>query len=618
MAPLSKTKRVRLSKTMLTLTLFLQGAATAFSQPPSEESPRGTQPTANRPEESPSVAFDPTQSTALFVGVRSFTHDEKLIEVPYAVDDAVDLAHLFALDFNVRLVEPNHVVLALSGEPVKPQSQQRLEALLAAGATLHSASKTDIYLLLRQQTQDVGPDGFLIVGMATHGFSHEGIHYLAAADSMLSFRDTAVKAAQLFDAISQSEASRSLVFLDACRERLSKVRAVGPDPATLMSQALSDAIASARGQVVFSAARPGRYAYDDPRRKNGVFTAALIDGLRCDAETDDHGFVTVDTLAAYVNDQVVTWTRKHRLGEPRRGIEVNLGGDAAQLPLASCSRVVAPASQPVTARVIDHYFNVFSESGYRLWGHSVSGRIVRAEVADLNGDGKNEVVVGVDTGGEDTGKILAYGFSGELLWSRDTTEEFNYSGGRSERMTVRSFTVADLFRRGTREVLALSVDAQGWYQSILTIWDANGKKLASYWHPGHLQQIVIGAPTPEHPQRIIVGGLNNDLRPVLKTQHSVGAVFMLDPQKVGGEAPPYFGNSRRGSHLWYGILLPENQSIGSLEILDRNDDGRKDISVWTSTGHVFYIDFEGQVIAKGRGDSAKGDSQFRLLVERRN
>src|SRR5947207_13996351 len=58
-----------------------------------------------------SPLFDPQQSAALFVGISNF--DDKQIEkVPYAVDDAVDLAYEVAIDHRPRLVVPNAVVLA--------------------------------------------------------------------------------------------------------------------------------------------------------------------------------------------------------------------------------------------------------------------------------------------------------------------------------------------------------------------------------------------------------------------------------------------------------------------------------------------------------------------------
>ena len=63
--------------------------------------------------------FDASESAGLFVGVRSF-RDSWFAEVPFAVDDAVDLAYLFALQ--LALIAPERVVLALSGEPVKAES----------------------------------------------------------------------------------------------------------------------------------------------------------------------------------------------------------------------------------------------------------------------------------------------------------------------------------------------------------------------------------------------------------------------------------------------------------------------------------------------------------------
>src|ERR1700686_2757436 len=90
-------------------------------------------PPPGRPSEADvSGGFDPAQSAALFVGVRDFTYDETVTEVRYAVDDAVDLAYVLAIGGKPHLVEPGRVILALSGDPQKPRSQQKLEALIAA------------------------------------------------------------------------------------------------------------------------------------------------------------------------------------------------------------------------------------------------------------------------------------------------------------------------------------------------------------------------------------------------------------------------------------------------------------------------------------------------------
>src|SRR5690242_12358245 len=79
------------------------------------------------------------QSTDLYVVEQKFPHDYALT-VPYAVDDAVDLAYQFSLDQRSSLVPPRRVVLALSGKPQKEESKRRLEELLAAEARVERAT----------------------------------------------------------------------------------------------------------------------------------------------------------------------------------------------------------------------------------------------------------------------------------------------------------------------------------------------------------------------------------------------------------------------------------------------------------------------------------------------
>ena len=82
----------------------------------------------------------------------------------------------------------------------------------------------------------------------------------------------------------------------------------------------------------------GGYAYDDGERGNGVFTASIVDGLRCQAESDARGFVTVEGLRRFVNQQVAEWIRVKKGRELARGagIEANLGGPVSKMPLARC------------------------------------------------------------------------------------------------------------------------------------------------------------------------------------------------------------------------------------------------------------------------------------------
>lgn len=281
------------------------------------------------------TVFDAADSAALFVGVREFTYDKTLTEVRYAVDDAIDLAFVLAIDRKPRLVEPQRVILALSGDPHKPESQRNLEALIAAGAAVQPAGHSDVLTLLERQSRVAGRDGILIVAFATHGISIEGTQYLLTASSLLQHRETTVSEMKVREIASRSDAGRSLILLDACRQRLtSNTRDGEPDP--LSAAALLRAMAGVNGQVVFSAAAADDYAYDDDVRRNGVFTAAFIDGLRCGAPTDADGFITVDTLAAYVEERVLWWIRKNRDPRARRATQLHCEGRTKLMPLTAC------------------------------------------------------------------------------------------------------------------------------------------------------------------------------------------------------------------------------------------------------------------------------------------
>jgi hypothetical protein len=276
-----------------------------------------------------------SDSAALFVGVREFLYDDTLSEVKYGVDDAIDLAHALALERMPHLVEANRIVLALSGDPQKPQSQRNLEALKAAGASVRSATQSDVLKLLDQQAAVVGRNGVLIVAFATHGVNYEGTQYLLTASSMLQHRETGVTETRVRDIVAQARVPRALILIDACRAALTSDTRNGPDPRS--AAALLRDLAAINGQVVFSAAAPGAYAYDDDVRRNGVFTSMVIDGLRCGASTDERGYVTVETLRAYVEDHVLDWIRRnHRDPDAKQATQIQSEGRSSAMPLAVC------------------------------------------------------------------------------------------------------------------------------------------------------------------------------------------------------------------------------------------------------------------------------------------
>ncbi|HEV7766159.1 MAG TPA: hypothetical protein VGQ76_14235 [Thermoanaerobaculia bacterium] len=544
---------------------------------------------------------------------------EKLVEVRYAVDDAIDLAYLFAFDAKVALVQPRRIVLALSGKPEKAESVERLKTLTEAGAVVESAGHTDVLALLESQAQTVGPNGILIAAFATHGFmGAQGNQYLVAGDSMLRHPETLLKDVKIRDLASRSDARRSLVLIDACRERMTVTRGAAPEP--MLAAPPLRPIRGVVGQAVLSAAGAGGYAYDDDVRRNGVFTAAVLDGLSCGASVDPEGRITAPALGTFVNGRVTAWIRKYRDPNVEEGIQIHYDGGMLDMALATCGTTAKPGlaprvpvnAEPAIVRIAEGSFSVLSDDGFRLWGGRVDGMVRRGVVADLDGDGKREVVIGVEHG-QDSGKIFAFGGDGKKLWVADTTLPYNYGVARSGRMAITDLVTAELFQKGKRQVIAVAIDSQGWLDSNLTVFDQNGQRIGLYWHPGHLHKVIAGPIDPGGKVRIVAAGVTNSFTTAPRGAGYLAVVFLLDPADVRGEAPPHEGLADEGSQLWYGFITPQGQTVQRLELVDGDQDGQNEISVWTSTNHIFYLDVAGNVMSRSAADSATGNASFSLL-----
>lgn len=280
-------------------------------------------------------AFDASQSAGLFVGVRTFRDDGDLKEVPYAVDDAVDLAHRFALGVSPPLIPANRVVLALAGDPQKTESSERLEALLAAGARKAEAFPSDIEDWLKEQAEAAGEAGLLVVAFATHGLKQRQYEYLLTTSSLKhQIPETSVGVRTVLRAVESSRAWRRLVLLDACRENL---KPGSRSPTNAKRLQLDEALA-AEGQVVL-AARPNAVLYDDPLRGQGVFTAAVLDGMSCEGPLAKDGFVTVEELANHVDASVAKWERARPAipgDRSRGGISRTIEGSLGRFALVHC------------------------------------------------------------------------------------------------------------------------------------------------------------------------------------------------------------------------------------------------------------------------------------------
>lgn len=481
--------------------------------------------------------YSRAESTGLFVGVQKFPHDENLT-VPFAADDAVDLAYKFSLDQRSSLIPPRRVVLALSGEPRKEESKQRLQELREAGAEVADATSGDILQLLQQQTARAGDDGIVVFSLATHGFlDNQGDAYVLGSTSDIGSPETALRLATLLDVA--GKATRSLVFIDACRDRSGASRGPAHDPRT--AAPMIEKMARVEGQVVFYAAAPGQVAYDDEVRQNGVFTGAVLDGLDCKASTP-RGQVVAETLHTFVERQVRGWIQARNKPGGSPATQISMEGSTRNMPLAQCWR---SKKFPIRIVVEGSKISAYDRDTNPLWHKELARPILRAEAADLDADAFYEVVVGTGD------SLTAFDRDGREIWKRSV-----------DGMSLAAFTTGDLAHKHTSQVVALWTAG---LTSRLTVVDSDGNERSSGDYTGHLQNVAIMLPTNRHDPIIAVT--------------SKDRVFGIDAKKL--------------STRWCRLLSSPGDTIRELQILDRDSKWR-DIAVSTKNG-VTMFDYQGAI-----------------------
>ena len=503
------------------------------------------------------VTFDPAEAAALCVGIEKF-EDNSVEKVQFAVDDAVDLAYAFAIE--MQLVSPTRLILALNGTPKKPASKERLQKLKDAGATLVAATSKHILESLQQQARAAGRRGLLIVTFATHGFSEKGTPYLLASTSTFPHTDTSLSASDLLDFAAQTGAARSLILIDACRERISTARSGLPDP---ISRALfMDRMNKTRGQAVLWAAAAGGYAYDDPDLKNGVFTHYVLKGLRCGAAKDGRGFITFNTLASYVEQNVRQWIVTHRRKDVGSATQQSVDGSAEDMPLILCERppeaAAPPPPNPATVKIAGNSLQLFSPEQIPLGRGTVRGTIADSKIADLLDDGVSEAVIGV-ADGEDAGNIIVLDGNGRELWRRDVND-----GLPAARMGITAL-LAEPFVRGSnrRQIAALSSLGAG---SRLTFFEPDGTRHKPLSFARHMSMLMFLETGGGWSKLVAAGG---------------DVVVLVNPYKLEPE------------ELW-STRVPGR--VERLEIADCNADFKPDIRVGTSGGPS-CLDREGNLLS---------------------
>ena len=249
----------------------------------------------------------------------------------------------------------------------------------------------------------------------------------------------------------------------------------------------------------------------------------------------------------------------------------------------SLSSIVPEAvdNNVVKVTIEERSITAFNEKGKVSWIKNLRTDIACHVLCDSNKDGVNEIILGTDHKGDNPGTVYVFDSNGIELWKYKVGTGCREVFHRSETFIITHILVNDLSGDDKKEVLVNSHNVP-WYPNKLLLFNVNGSVIGEYWHPGHVKDVKVADINNDGCKEIVGGGVNNDLG-------YIPIVFVLDPQNVIGQAPPYYGNAPQASEKNYKqIPKSEVSPEGSIVTKISFDAGRIVASI--DDGRFFYYD----------------------------
>jgi tetratricopeptide (TPR) repeat protein len=180
------------------------------------------------------------------------------------------------------------------------------------------------------------PDDYFVIFFASHGDVEENagreVPYFIVHDTdPRDFANTAVKMDDFFNTIKNMRARRGLALVDTCHSAgiVSGVRGGSNRASALLDQELGKLSA---GIGVLVSCKQNQKSFED--FENGVFTWAVIEGLRSYADRDNDGIVRLFELADYVRARVPERQNARQLPPQNPDYFKPIGAGADELPLS--------------------------------------------------------------------------------------------------------------------------------------------------------------------------------------------------------------------------------------------------------------------------------------------
>lgn len=184
-------------------------------------------------------------------------------------------------------------------------------------------------------------------------------------------------------------------------------------------------------------------------------------------------------------------------------------------------------------------------------------------VHDADGDGRNDVLLGVDLLHEErgNGRLVCFASTGEELWDFDYGRRFKLHGRDFEHYQSHHFRWFETWQ-GPRIVL-VARHAMWFPAQIVLLEPANGKKLGEYWHPGYVEAIELVDMNADGRVELLLGGINN---PGDGDGHPSLAILDIPFSKATPGARNYFETAfeNGGERAYLLLSRPDLYKVGEL------------------------------------------------------
>lgn len=218
----------------------------------------------------------PARQRSLVIGVSGYR--APIHKLPAVAADARAMA---------RLLSSKHGVFQRTGVNVITERQATRDAVLAA---------------LKQAFVGARTTDTIFVYLAGHGgVEGDGYYYVPYDAKLGRLSETGVSLAEIKAIFDRTASRRVFLWLDFCHSGGILARGGKTDDASVIRRAIG--VVSGHGKIIVAACTPAQFAYEDPALGHGLFTHALLRGLKGEA-TSAQGEVTALSLYEFIDHQV--------------------------------------------------------------------------------------------------------------------------------------------------------------------------------------------------------------------------------------------------------------------------------------------------------------------------